>query len=205
MRGILILLICICYYHKMLIAQASPHYTNGYLLSKKDTQWCKILFDERYATYKSTLKIEISGKRTEITLNKNDSLIGFGVVDDSINYHYGRIKIPSVSGLTTAYRIKLVQGTIELLKHEYAVYTGKLGSPPSENKQLFADYFIGHAATNSTEFPRKIGKLSIKKLAKYLEGYSIPSAYYKKKITEPEAINLIKGYNQWYLNFKKSD
>lgn len=61
MRDIMIILIGACSFTKVLIAQTVPYYVNGYLLYKKDTQWCKILFDKRYATYKSTLKVENNG------------------------------------------------------------------------------------------------------------------------------------------------
>jgi hypothetical protein len=201
MKGLLQLLLVLILSVR-LNAQANSFYANGYLQIKSDTVWCKILFNPDIPAFKATISTLLHDKEVEIALNKNDSLIAFGIVDGEYNHHFGRVKIPGAYGLTIAFNPKIVWGTLELITYNYAIYSGGFGKTAAENKQLFTEYFIGEANNNSIEFPKKLPTLTIKKISEYLSGFTIPAALNKKKLSEPEAVSLLKMYNEWAINRK---
>jgi hypothetical protein len=215
-KSYLILLLCLSHY--TIAAQTKNNtdkYKDGYALKGKDTIWCKVSFNSKYDDARKSITLLI--KDEEATFFAGGTITGFGIEGDDENYDYGIVDVEvSVADRRMANLLfvkKLATGTIDLYEYSYSIFKTKrttingIEQPGSTtNSQRYTNNYI--SKTDSTKpilaTPVLLPSFRKKDLEPYINDNTELLVRVEKRFSIKELIAVIKEYNNWSLEKKKT-
>ena len=215
-KSYLILLLCLSYYR--IAAQTKNNtdkYKNGYALKGKDTIWCEVLFNNKYDDARKSITLLI--KDEEATFFAGGTITGFSVEEDGKQYDYGTVDVEvSIADRRMANLLfvkKLAAGTVDLYEYSYSIFKtkrttidGKEQPGATTTSQRYTNNYI--SKTGSTKpilaTPVLLPSFRKKDLELYIGDNTELFAMAEKRFSMKELIAIIKEYNKWSLEKKKT-
>jgi hypothetical protein len=176
-------------------SQKAEYYANGYLLYGKDTTWCKIWFNPSSPFFKASISTWQKDTTVEISLVKNNTLTGFGIIDEDYNLHWGRIIVDGKSGKINMYVLKIVAGTLELYEHHY-VKVSTLRGTMNTTRQDYFNYYLGRTDANPILEPALLKSLKKKFVLPFISDNKKLCEELKEKLTPEELVAIVIRYNK---------
>jgi hypothetical protein len=215
-KSCLILLLCLSYY--TIAAQTKNNtdkYKDGYALKGNDTIWCKIVFDSKYDDARKSVKLLI--KDEENTFFAGGTITGFGIEEDGKQYDYGTVDVEvSIADRRMANLLfvkKLAAGTIDLYEYSYRIFKTKrttingVDQPGAiTTSQNYTNNYISKndSAKPKLATPVLLPSFRKKDLEPYISDNTELLAGLENRLSMKELIAVIKKYNNWCLEKKKT-
>lgn len=201
MKGLIGLLVMLTYASGTK-GQSYGYYLDGYLLIKKDTTRCKLWFNPDTPYFKNELNALINYESRIISLEKNDSLSGFGIVSQEYKVDYGKIRLQGLNSWEYNYARKIVTGIVELYEYPFFLVKRDTASMGLIREKVSA-YFISRTDNEKKDYPEFIKSMRIKKIAKYLNSYPDIGKLPDREMSPDELAELLRTYNSWFTSGRR--
>lgn len=185
------------------VAQDKSFFAKGYLLHFKDTTPCRIWLNPDAPYFKADLTVWINDTSRIISLNRNDSLTGFGITETGYERHLGKIKAELPGRTVPIYVPKLVTGPVEIYEHIFMM-TITNHSTEVTRKENYVNYYIGKTDSTDYQPAELVRSFTVKKMHRYFGDFSELGKIKEKKITPEQLIDLARAYNDWYIQKKQN-